>query len=105
MPTLELVSLIALILLGWLWFDSTQAREIGIRAAKASCEAENIQLLDATVSIAGLSLARNDDGQLALRRTYSFDYSDTGDNRRRGSLVMLGHEVLVVNIGLRLTLV
>jgi hypothetical protein len=36
-----------------------------------------------------------------LRRTYAFDYSDTGNNRRRGSLVLLGQEVMLVNVGLR----
>ena len=37
-----------------------------------------------------------------LRRAFGFDYSDTGDNRRRGRLVMLGEEVLVINTGPRL---
>ena len=30
---------------------------------------------------------------MALRRTYSFEFSDTGNNRRNGSVVMLGGEV------------
>ena len=28
-----------------------------------------------------------------LRRTYGFEFSDTGNNRRSGSIVMLGGEV------------
>ncbi len=102
MPTLELLSLIVLAALAWLWYDSMQVRDIGIRAAKAACAAEDLQLLDDTVSIAGLGLARDDEGRLLLRRAYAFDYSDTGNNRRRGSVVMLGAEVLVVNTGVRL---
>ena len=35
-------------------------------------------------------------------RVYDFEYSDTGDNRRNGSVVMLGHRVVVLNLGLRL---
>lgn len=102
MPTLELLGIILLGALAWLWYDSVHVRDIGIRAAKAACAADDLQLLDDTVAIASLSLARDDDGRLCLRRAYGFDFSDTGNNRRRGSLVMLGDEVLVVNTGPRL---
>jgi hypothetical protein len=98
----ELFGLVALGALAWLWYDSLKARDAGIRAVRSACEAEGLQLLDETVSIAGLKPARNEEGHLVLRRVYQFEYSDTGDNRRRGSLVMLGQRVLVINIGLRL---
>lgn len=101
MPTFEIISIVLLGALAWLWFDSVHVREIGIRAAKAACHAENLQLLDDTVSISSLRLARDDEGRLLLRRAYAFDYSDTGDNRRRGSVVLLGPRVIVVNVGLR----
>ena len=58
-------------------------------------------LLDATVSIASLKLARDEDGRLKLQRAYDFEYSDTGDNRKKGGLVLLGHRVIVLNVGLR----
>jgi hypothetical protein len=102
MPTFEIFGLALLGALAWLWYDSLQVRGIGIGAAKSACAAEGLQLLDDTVSIAGLGLARDNDGRLQLRRVYGFDYSDTGDNRRSGSVVMLGQRVLIVNVGLRL---
>lgn len=95
----ELLGLGLLFGLGWLWMDSLKAREIGIAAARAACQAEGWQLLDETVSIARLNLARNDDGRIQLRRAYDFEYSDTGDNRVKGGVVMLGHRVLVLNVG------
>lgn len=101
MPSFELFSLVLLGGLAWLWLDSLRARDAGIRAVRAACASEGLQLLDDTVAIAGLKPARDDDGRLALRRTYAFEYSDTGDNRRRGSVVMLGQRVIVVNVGLR----
>ena len=101
MPTFEIISLIVLGLLAWLWLDSIKVRDIGIRAAKVACHSEGFQLLDDTVSIARVALTRDGDGAAALRRVYNFDYTDTGDNRRNGSLVMIGSRVLVVNIGLR----
>ncbi|MDP1645258.1 MAG: DUF3301 domain-containing protein [Sulfuritalea sp.] len=102
MPVFEILSLAALGALAWLWYDSLQVRGIGIGAAKSACAAEDLQLLDDTVSISSLGLGRDDNGRLLLRRVYGFDYSDNGDNRRSGSVVMLGQRVLVVNVGLRL---
>jgi hypothetical protein len=102
MPTFEIISLILLGALAWLWMDSFKAREAGMRAARTACDSENLQLLDDTVSLSSLRPGRRDDGQLLLRRTYAFEFSDTGDNRRKGSVVLLGNRVLVVNIGLRL---
>lgn len=100
-PTLELIALVVLGGVVWLWFDILKARDIGISAARAACESDGLQLLDDTVSIASVRLTRNDDGRLALRRIYAFEYSDTGDNRRRGSVVLLGHRVIGLDLGFR----
>lgn len=103
MPIFETLSLILVAAIAWLWFDSMQVRNVAAGMARDACLAEGVQLLDDTVSIARLDLARNDDGQVCLRRVYAFEFSETGDNRRRGSVTLLGHEVLLVNLGLRLT--
>lgn len=102
MPIFEIIILILLAAMAWLWFDSVKAHEAGVLAARTACDSEGLQLLDETVSLRKLSPERGEDGRLTLRRIYEFEYSDTGDNRRRGSVVVLGHEVIVVNIGLRL---
>jgi hypothetical protein len=102
MPAFELAGLVLLAGLGWFWLDSLKARDAAIQAARKACTAENLQLLDDTVSIASIKPARDDDGRLMLQRVYTFEYSDTGDNRRRGSVVLLGYSVSMINIGLRL---
>jgi Protein of unknown function (DUF3301) len=76
-----------------LWADSLKARERAIRAGRSACERYELQFLDDTVSFARLRLARNQDGELRLARTYTFEFSDTGNNRRHGAIVMLGSEV------------
>ncbi len=101
-PTFETLSLLFLVGLAWLWFDSVQVRAKAIREVMEVCAVEGIQLLDESVSISRLMLNRDEDGQVRIQRVYLFDYSDTGDNRRRGSIVMLGNTVQVVNVGLRL---
>jgi hypothetical protein len=90
---LEMFILLFLAALVWLWFDSMRARERALQSGKHGCERDDLMFLDETVECVGLAFARNADGRLVLRRTYSFEFSDTGNNRRHGSIVMLGGEV------------
>ena len=76
-----------------LWADSLRARERAVRAGRSACQRYGLQFLDDTVSFARLRLARDDGGQLRISRTYTFEFSDTGNNRRHGAIVMLGGEV------------
>ncbi len=99
MPGPEIIGIIILGALAWLWFDSLKAREAAVRAARAACVAEGLMLLDDTVAISNLKPARDDDGRLQLQRTYDFEYSDTGDNRLPGSVVLRGHRVMLLNVG------
>lgn len=105
MPVFESLSILLLGALAWLWVDSLNAREAGVREARSACADEALQLLDDTVAIRSLRLARDDLGRLRLQRCYEFEYSDTGDNRRRGSVTLLGHDVVMVSLRARLTLV
>jgi hypothetical protein len=77
----------------FLWLDSLRARERAVRAGRAACERYSLQFLDDTVSFTRIRLGRDQDGQLKLARTYTFEFSDTGNNRRHGSIVMLGGEL------------
>jgi hypothetical protein len=97
----ELLLLLALGALTWLWLDSLKAREIAKRAASAACAAEGLMLLDDTVAIRAIKPVRNDNGRVTLQRAYDFEFSDTGDNRLKGSVVMVGHRVAILNVGLR----
>ena len=89
----ELAALVLIVAAMLLWADSLKARERAVRAGRSACERYRLQFLDDTVSFARLRLARNHDGELRLSRTYTFEFSDTGNNRRHGAIVMLGAEV------------
>lgn len=89
----EAAAIILIIAGGLFWIDSLRARERALVAGRSACARYGVQLLDETVQFAQLRLARDDAGQLCLRRTYSFEFSDTGDNRRHGAIVMLGGEL------------
>ena len=76
-----------------LWVDSLRARERAVQAGRSACQRYELQFLDDTVSFARIRLARNDEGELRIVRTYTFEFSDTGNNRRHGAIVMLGGEL------------
>jgi len=85
---------IVLIVAGiFFWLDSLRARERALQAGRAACERHELQFLDETVSFTRVRLARDDEGQLKIARTYVFEFSDTGNNRRHGAIVMLGGEL------------
>ena len=75
------------------WIDSLRARERALAAGRGACKRYGVQLLDETVQFAKLRLARDDAGRISLRRTYTFEFSDTGNNRRHGAIVMLGADL------------
>ncbi len=94
----ELILLALFAALAWLWWDSMQAREAAVAAARAACLAEGLLFLDDTVGIAAIKPARDADGRLLLQRAYDFEFSDTGDNRIKGGVVMLGRKVMLLNL-------
>jgi Protein of unknown function (DUF3301) len=98
---MEVVLLVIACAAAWLWIDSLRARDVARAAAGAACEAEGLLLLDDTVAIASMKPARKENGHLTLQRAYEFEYSDTGDNRRIGGLVLLGDKVVLLSIGAR----
>lgn len=98
MDFIEYFTIAVLLGLAWLWLDSLQAREIGVQAAARACQEEGVQFLDETVVIRLLRPVRDDDGRLRLRRVYAFEYSDTGDNRREGSVSLIGREIELISV-------
>ena len=99
---MEIAGILLLAALAWLWLDSLRARDVALRTAREACASEGLMLLDYTVAIASLKLTRNENGRIQIQRAYDFEYSDTGNNRLKGSVVLLGHRVMLLNIGLRL---
>ena len=98
---MEIAGIIVLAAIAWLWLDSLKAREAALRMAREVCAAEGFQLLDWTVASTNMKLARDDLGRVRIQRAYDFEYSDTGNNRIKRNLVLLGHRVIVFNVGVR----
>lgn len=90
----ELAIACAAVIAAWLWHDSMRARERTLAACRRACQRINAQLLDETVVLEQLRLARNGNGSIALARRYRFEFSLEGDDRRIGRIRLLGSRIV-----------
>ena len=93
MDVTSLIFVLVLAAAGWFWFDSLRALEIAREKGKKVCNDANLQFLDDTVSNTSLALVRDNSGRRVLRRIYRFEFSETGNSRLEGRLVMLGSKI------------
>lgn len=84
--------------LGLFWWEGLKKRELAVQAARRICQREGVQLLDETVVLKRLQPRRDDNQRLSLWREFRFEYSDNGDNRLPGSVIMLGNSILSVDL-------
>lgn len=91
------MDILALLLLlsGAIWYglDCLRALEIARNAGRRVCMDANLQFLDDTVENIKTSLTRNGDGRRVLRRSYRFEFSETGNSRLEGILILLGDRI------------
>jgi hypothetical protein len=94
----SLLVLLALGVLVWFWLHSIRILEIAREVGRQACNKAGVQFLDDTVASTHLALARDASGRRILRRTYRFEFSETGNNRREGQVIMLGDRVETVTM-------
>ena len=98
---MDFASLLLLTALGlgaWFWLHSIRILEIAREAGRRACAREDLQFLDDTVASTKLRLARDTNGRRILRRTYRFEFSETGNSRLEGEVIMLGDRVETVTM-------
>jgi len=93
MDMMSLLFLLLLAALGWFWFNSLRALEIARNMGKHACNDANLQFLDDTVANISMALVRDKSGRRVLRRTYRFEFSETGNTRLEGRLILLGDTI------------
>ena len=97
----EIIGLLVFMVGGWFVWDSLRAREAANAAMRGACKTEGLLFLDDTVALESVWPVRNSEGHVRLKRVYSFEYSDTGHTRNKGSITMVADTVAVLNIGAR----
>ena len=89
------ILLLLAVALAYAWWSSArQAAERAEIVGRNACHAAGVQWLDQTVHADGLRLRRRRDGWLGLERSFRFDYSEDGQDRHIGRLVLLGDELV-----------
>lgn len=81
------------------WQSAMHARDAANVAAREACMERGVQWLDGTVAFRQWKLQRGRDGRMGLQRTYVFDYSEDGETRRQGFVIVAGRRVEFVGLG------
>lgn len=95
----DLLAILFLLLLGWLWLDGLRAREVALGICQAACAQRDLQFLDQAVALRRLGLSWRSEG-LRLRRVYRFEFSEEGFGRLNGYLVLRGLILEELSFGL-----
>jgi hypothetical protein len=93
MDAFSLTFLVLLAASGWFWLDSMHVLEVARKAGKRACDDAQVQFLDDTVASTALALVRDRTGHRVLKRTYRFEFSETGNTRLEGQLILLADKV------------
>jgi hypothetical protein len=89
----SLLLLLAVSGFGWYWFAGLRALETARNAGKRVCHEASLQFLDDTVASTGWALVRDSAGRRVVQRSYRFEFSETGDSRLEGRIVLLGDRI------------
>jgi len=92
-----LILLLIVLAIVLLWLDGARARELATGVVDELCRRRNVQLLDGTVALARLGLARTEHG-VRIKRLFRFDYSDEGVGRQQGNILLHGSQVILVDL-------
>ncbi|MEK7991929.1 MAG: DUF3301 domain-containing protein [Thiotrichaceae bacterium] len=99
---MSLTSILFILFLGtitWFWFDSLRILEIARTHSQRICAQYHLQLLDDSVSLTGIDLARNKLGRVVLQRNYRFEFHHQGENvRAQGDLIMRGTQLIMMDV-------
>lgn len=79
------------------FFFFSAARAAAERATdigRDACHAAGVQWLDQSVHAAGMRLRRQDSGWLGIERSFRFEYSEDGQGRHIGRIVLLGDKLV-----------
>ncbi len=91
---LELFLLISIVAIAYTWYNGVAAKEIATFHAKLLCDSRGFLVLDQTVALKRVRLKRDSRGHVHLKRDYSFEYTDDGDNRLTGAVAVMAGYVI-----------
>lgn len=92
---LVLVSAVA-----WFWWHQDRFHRRALALAKQACDRASVQLLDDSVGLRRLRLARGGQFGVQIVRVFGFEFSQTGANRYAGTVAFSGQRLQSVDLDL-----
>lgn len=83
----------------YFWWHLQGIRQVALRAGRAHCKTENVQLLDETVALARVRLKRGHQGRLQWSSRFTFEFTTTGADRYKGFIDLIGQRVELISLG------
>jgi hypothetical protein len=80
------------------WLDSIRSKELAREAGRRACKKYQLTFLDDTVVIRKLRLRRDYSGKLNFYREYQFEFTQDGEFRYKGMVIMLGKIVQKISM-------
>jgi len=80
------------------WWKSDASKNHALRHGKNYCKKMSLQFLDDSLVLRKLSLFRHTSQWPKLVRTYSFEFTSTGEQRYSGEITVVGTRVLEVHL-------
>ncbi len=87
-----IVSITMLGAVAWFWMDSMNARDAANFAGSRACRKSGLQFLDGTAAFSQLNIIRQGNG-IGIRRVFIFDYSEDGEDRKQGFVIIVNRRV------------
>ena len=92
----QLLFLFLLFFIAAYWIDCVRVKELARHAGKMYCREYDVQFLDNTVTKRKTRIRLSSSSIIEIQRSYTFDYSDDGEQRHSGIILMHGkrmHEI------------
>ncbi|TNG00060.1 MAG: DUF3301 domain-containing protein [Gammaproteobacteria bacterium] len=85
--------LVITIIIFWIWYSGVRAMETALMIARNACHEAGVQFLDGSVYLKKIWPIRLANGWVGMLRFYRFDYTDTGNERLSGLVVLAGSDL------------
>ena len=80
------------------WWHSDRIKSLAMQRVYQVCKEQQLQLLDQTMVLKGISLKRNDAGIVGIQRRNEVEFTTTGEKRHRGCVKLLGNAILSLEL-------
>ncbi len=94
----DLFIVLLIALMAWGWWADRGIKQMAYRCAKKHCEQAQVQLLDDNISLSSMKIKRGESGRLCLQRTFTFEFTSTGERRYLGRLELQGSKVVKIEL-------